>query len=168
MYAVSSNLSLRLIPKKLMSSYTVEEDVNIFENVRMSWINMFFKACLCSHFDFFGVALSMWIPRCWGIFHNWPDVGSINHLLDLSTAHGSGKEGTCWVSFLHDCINMCIKGQLGVYVNIKIFRTINLFQDVFIDMIFTNDGFYTISSLILHVHRAWHSPSLIVHQRKVS
>ena len=37
---------------------------------------------------------------------------------------------------------MCIKGQLGVYINTKIFSTKNLFQDVIMDLIFTNNGFF--------------------------
>ena len=40
---------------------------------------------------------------------------------------------------------MCTKGKLGVYINIKIFSTMNLFQDVIMDLIFTNDGFYFVS-----------------------
>ena len=65
-----------------------------------------------NHFDFVGVALNVWVPHRWSIFHSWSDVGSISHLLDLSTAprNVSGKEGTCWVGPLHNCINMCIKG----------------------------------------------------------
>ena len=40
---------------------------------------------------------------------------------------------------------MCIKGQLGVYVNTMIFSTINLFQDVIMHLIFTNDRVYFVS-----------------------
>ena len=40
---------------------------------------------------------------------------------------------------------MCIKGFLGVYINTKIFSIINLFHDVIMDLIFTNDGFYFVS-----------------------
>ena len=40
---------------------------------------------------------------------------------------------------------MCNKGKLGVYINTKIFSTINLFQDVIMDFIFANDGFYFVS-----------------------
>ena len=65
-----------------------------------------------NHFDFVGVALSVWVPHWWSIFHSWSDVVSIRHLHDLSTAprNVSGMEGTCWVGILHDCINMCAKG----------------------------------------------------------
>ena len=40
---------------------------------------------------------------------------------------------------------MCIKDVLGGCVNTKIFSAMNLFQDVIIDLIFTNDGFYFVS-----------------------